>query len=166
MRTLQLLRHGKSDWGAGAADHERPLNDRGRRAADAVGRYVAETGQVPDRVLTSSATRAHTTAERAIAAGRWDVELLVLDDLYLPSVDGVLTVVAEHGGDAGTLLVVGHEPTWSGLVGHLTSAVVRYPTAALAVVDLLVSRWDEVDLGVRGELRAFLPPRLLPGNDG
>lgn len=164
MRTLQLLRHGKSDWGAGAADHARPLNDRGRRAADAVGRFVARTGQVPDRVLSSSATRARTTAERAIAAGRWDTELVVLDELYLPSVDDVLAVVSAHGGDASSLLVVGHEPTWSGLVGHLTSAVVRYPTAALAVVDLLVGSWDAVDLGVRGELRAFVPPRLLPGN--
>lgn len=165
MTTLQLLRHAKSDWGAGASDHERPLNDRGVRAATAIGRFLATTGRAPERVLTSSAVRARTTAERAIASGRWDTDLVVLDELYLPSVDGVLAAVAEHGDDVGTLMVVGHEPTWSGLVGHLTSAVVRYPTAALAVLDLHVRRWSEVDLATRGELHAFVPPRLLDDLD-
>lgn len=163
MTTLQLLRHGKSDWAAGRSDHARPLAPRGERAAAAMGRFLAASGRVPDRLLTSSAVRARTTAEIAVEAGGWRVQPVVLDELYLPSVDAVLAVVAEHGADAGTVMVVGHEPTWSGLVGHLTSAVVRYPTAAFASIDLHEARWADVRLDTRGELEVFLPPRLLDG---
>lgn len=165
MTTLQLLRHGKSDWAAGRSDHDRPLAPRGHRAASAVGRFVATAGRVPDLVLTSSAVRARTTAEVAIEAGGWGLEPVVLDELYLPSVDRVLEAVAAHGGDAATVMVVGHEPTWSGLVGHLTSAVVRYPTAALASIEVYVTRWADLELDTRGQLELFLPPRLLDGLD-
>ena len=37
-RTLLIVRHAKSDWEAGAPDHERPLNARGRREAPELGR--------------------------------------------------------------------------------------------------------------------------------
>ena len=41
MKTLILLRHGKSDWKDDElVDHERPLAKRGRKAARAVGRFL------------------------------------------------------------------------------------------------------------------------------
>ena len=40
--SLYVRRHGKSDWAAPyGGDHERPLNDRGRRSAALVGRFLA-----------------------------------------------------------------------------------------------------------------------------
>jgi phosphohistidine phosphatase len=41
--TLILTRHAKSDWGSPALpDYDRPLNDRGRRSAPVLGRWLAE----------------------------------------------------------------------------------------------------------------------------
>ena len=72
MRQLLVLRHGKSDWDADyRGDHERPLASRGRRAAAAVGRFLAAAGPMPDRVLSSSAVRALSTVRLAAEAGRW-----------------------------------------------------------------------------------------------
>jgi len=54
VKTILLLRHGKSDWDVDyGGDHERPLNERGRSAAALVGRYLSSLEQVPDLVVTS-----------------------------------------------------------------------------------------------------------------
>jgi phosphohistidine phosphatase len=59
VKTLILLRHGKSDWDSDRdADHDRPLARRGRNAAATMGLLLERAGQVPDRALTSSALRA------------------------------------------------------------------------------------------------------------
>ncbi len=161
MRRVQLLRHAKSDWNAGAGnDHARPLNGRGRRSADTMGRFLAAAGEIPDVVYSSTAVRARTTAERAIEAGAWDVELVLRDDLYLPHADAVLGVVGEAADRAERVMVVGHEPTWSTVVAQLTGATARMPTAACAGIDLLVPHWSAVAPG-RGQLQYLLTPRLL-----
>ena len=55
-RELLILRHGKSDWSAGAmTDHERPLNRRGVAAATRMGQVLTEAGLIPDRIIASSA---------------------------------------------------------------------------------------------------------------
>lgn len=166
MTTLLLLRHGAAAGPSGGGDRARRLTSAGRRESARIGRFLAASEQAADLVLTSSAARALETAETVAEAAGWSVEVRPLDALYLPSVPVVLDTLARHGGAADAVLAVGHEPTWSGLLGHLTSAVVRYPTAALAVVDLHVGRWEEVDEATRGELRAFVPPRLLRGVSG
>ncbi|MCY3967357.1 MAG: histidine phosphatase family protein, partial [bacterium] len=69
MSVVIFLRHAKSDWHAGAStDIERPLNRRGRQAAAAVGKFLAEAGRVPDLVLCSPAVRTCQTLELAMQA--------------------------------------------------------------------------------------------------
>jgi phosphohistidine phosphatase len=58
------------------------------------------------------------------------------------------------------VLAVGHEPTWSDIVEILTGANVRFPTAALARIDLDVVSWEAVSAGT-GRLICLIPPRLL-----
>ena len=62
MKKLLIMRHAKSDWGSGLADHERPLNKRGTKAAAAMGKALAAMEEIPDLVISSTATRAATTA--------------------------------------------------------------------------------------------------------
>jgi phosphohistidine phosphatase len=72
VKTLYLLRHAKSDWNnAFDGDHDRPLAPRGIEAAERVGRVLAAAGEIPDRILTSSAVRARTTVELAAESGDW-----------------------------------------------------------------------------------------------
>ncbi|WP_424522101.1 SixA phosphatase family protein, partial [Rubrivirga sp.] len=56
MKTIILLRHGKSDWEADYdGDHQRPLAKRGQKGARKMGRFLTTARSVPDRALTSSA---------------------------------------------------------------------------------------------------------------
>jgi len=162
MKTILVLRHGKSSWESGSdSDHDRPLAERGREAAGIVGSLLARTGQVPDRVLSSSAVRALETVELAAEAGKWSCPIKVVPDFYGASTEAVLARVREEDDDASSLLLAGHEPTWSALVSELVAGgSLRFPTAALARVDLPIDGWRELQSG-RGALVWFLIPRLV-----
>jgi phosphohistidine phosphatase len=160
-KTLLLLRHAKSDWDADSGDdHDRPLARRGLRAARRVGAALTALGRAPDAVLTSSALRARRTAELAAEAGGWRAPVEVDGALYLSPPAAVLERVRQRQDAAASLLVVGHEPTWSGLVEELTGARVRLPTAAVARIDLDIGSWGEIRPG-GGTLIWLLTPKVL-----
>jgi phosphohistidine phosphatase len=162
MRTLLLMRHAKSDWGAAfGSDHERPLARRGTRAARKMGRFVTDSGAVPDLVLSSTATRALTTVEIAAEAGGWDCEIITSEALYASRPERVLDAISDVDNGVRCLLVAGHEPTWSTLVSWLIGGgSVRMPTAAVACLDLRHGGW--IDLApTTCELRWFITPKML-----
>ena len=157
-KRLFLLRHGKSDWGA---EYGRPLNDRGRRAAASVGRFLAATGFVPEAVVSSTAVRARTTVEHAAEAGGWDVEIELDEALYGAWTTTVVDLVRRRGGNAASLMLVGHEPTWSETTSLLIGGGhVRFPTAAVAAIRFEVGRWSEIGPG-GGMLEWMAPPKLI-----
>lgn len=87
-RRLLLLRHGKSEWGDGGLhDHDRPLKAKGENAARLMGRFLSAVGHAPDRVLTSTATRARRTAEVAAEGGGWQCPVEPVAELYDASPD-------------------------------------------------------------------------------
>ena len=164
MKRLYVMRHAKSDWHAGAAtDHARPLNGRGRRAAPLMGRYLADIGETPELVITSSAVRARTTAELAIEAGDWGARLQVTDSLYGTGPDGVLNVIGGVSDDIDRLMVVGHQPTLGGLVATLSGGNVAVKTATVVILDLYLGRSWQSDTPPHGEIIAVLQPRHVAG---
>ncbi len=173
MRRVIFFRHAKSDHGAAvSSDHERPINDRGRRAARAMGRFLAISGQVPERAVCSSARRARETLEVATEAGGWSVDVDVLDELYLAGSGRVLDVLRREADGTRSLLVVGHEPTCSEMVGRLSTqrpspgagSRVRFATATMARVDLPIESWADCDAGI-GDIRWVVPAKLLTKGD-
>ena len=161
MKRLLMLRHAKSDWDSGApTDHDRPLAGRGRKAAKAMGRFMALADLVPDYAVTSSAIRARSTLELAMEAGDWDCPVNTTRDLYETGVEGVIAVVGETSPSDSSVLIVGHQPTWGGVAHMLTGGSLRMATGTLVGIDLHVESWHAVRPGV-GELAFVVPPRLL-----
>ena len=92
MRRLMLLRHAKSDRPPGIADHDRPLNWRGRDEAPLVGTYLAHNGLVPDRVLCSTSERTRET---------WELVAGSLADAVPPAGSSAAAANAPHAKPAG-----------------------------------------------------------------
>ena len=152
MSSAIFLRHAKSDWNAGATDDlSRPLAERGRRAAAAVGSFLAAAGHVPDLVLCSPAVRARQTLELAVAAGNWPCPIEIADELYYGSVANMVSLACQR--QVPVVMLVGHEPTTSSALEHLTGAELRVPTGTLARVHLNPDN--------SGQLEWLIPPRLL-----
>ncbi len=162
MKTLILLRHGKSDWDTDYDDdHERPLAERGRSAAALMGTLLARVNQAPQRVLCSSAVRACETVRLAVEAGGWSCSVTVVPEFYGASTDAVLARVATEDDAVDSLLLAGHEPVWSALAADLIGGgELRFPTAAMARIDFEVDRWSRVRPAT-GSLVWFVIPRLL-----
>ena len=170
MKTLYVLRHAKSDWSTpGQDDHARPLAERGERAALVMGRYMSQMGYRPDFILCSDARRAVDTC--AIVTSQWKTvpPLETERSLYLAGATGVLTrlggVVSRHS----TVMIVGHNPDLHSIVAGLAmsgspealrSARDKFPTAALAVLDLPIEHWREAS-STGGTMVDFATPKML-----
>lgn len=110
---LVLVRHAEA--GSALVDAERPLTGRGSREASAVGRWLAGSGTLPDRVIVSPARRARQTWDRAAEALDGAPPPVVDERLYENAVDTVLAAVRGTAEDVGTLVVVGHNPSLGSL---------------------------------------------------
>ncbi|KZE95271.1 2,3-bisphosphoglycerate-dependent phosphoglycerate mutase [Agromyces sp. NDB4Y10] len=146
MKTLVLVRHAKSAWADPTlADHDRPLNDRGRRDAPEMGRRLRERGTSPDTILSSTAVRARTTAEALATALAVDPAAVVLDErLYGSSPETILDIVAELDDGLSTALVVAHDPGLSDLAFRLSAEIEHMPTCAVAEFKFSARSWAEL----------------------
>lgn len=161
MKRLMLLRHAKSDWNASYdSDHDRPLSKRGVRAATAIGRFMALTGLLPDYAVSSTAVRARRTLELAMDGGGWGCPANYTEALYGSGPHDVVRVIGELPSSAEHVLIVGHEPTWSGLAELLTGGSVRVVTGTLVGIEFDFADWRHVGLR-SGRLTFTIPPRLL-----
>ena len=125
-----------------------------------MGRVLDQVGEVPELVITSAAVRARTTVELAAEAGGWDTRIMATRDLYGSSVDGALTVAADAPSDVSRLMLVGHQPTWGGLVAHLTGGNIQVKTATVVGIDCYAYDWHDL-LFSSGELAFVLQPRMF-----
>lgn len=167
MKTLYVLRHAKSDWGEAVPDFDRPLNQRGRKAAKAIGGEMKERGIIPDLVISSPAVRARETIERVLEAFGEEVGLTGDHRIYEASTATLMDVVRGAPEEVERLMIVGHNPGFHDLVIRLTEpsalreeAEQKFPTAALAEIRFDVVRWEEIAPG-NGRLEDLIKPRDL-----
>jgi len=160
---LLIMRHAKSDWDAPfGEDHERRLAPRGVKAAQLMGRLLARRDRAPELVLTSTAVRARTTVELAAEAGDWRCRIEEVAEFYGADPDGVVDRLVEIEESPERVLIAGHEPTWSSLVGLLVGGGrVWMPTGAVACIEFS-GPWNALARG-RGQLRWLVTPKLLKG---
>jgi phosphohistidine phosphatase len=170
MLTLLLLRHAKAEKPTPeVSDTDRKLKRRGQVAARAIGRYLAASRLVPERVLCSPAARTRETWE--IVAGEFKhPPAPVFDPGLYDFGDGqalLARILAEDSG-ASPLMLVGHNPSTEELALRLIAPggdlrrqmEIKYPTAGLAVLRFAADRWRYIAPG-SGEILAFVRPADL-----
>ena len=134
LQRLIFMRHAKSSWDDPLLDdHERPLNDRGRRDAPRIAEALHAKGWTPETICTSTAQRTLETAELLMRALPGPQTVIRVPDFYHASADTVLNWLCVQDEPNGTLLLLGHNPGWSSLVEVYGGGVQRMPTAACAV---------------------------------
>ena len=159
MKTLIVLRHAKSSWDhPNLSDFDRPLNKRGERTAPFMGELLASEGVEPQIVVSSPARRAKMTAEAFCGAGGFAAEIEFDEWIYGAGANTLTYVLSEIADKWDRVMIVGHNPGFEMLVHALTGKAARMPTAAVAVIDLDISRWAEIGAG-SGTLRRHYIPR-------
>lgn len=165
--TLGLLRHAKSDWDAGAADIDRPLNSRGHRDAPHIGGWLRTQGWRPQLILCSPALRARQTLAAVLEHAGLDTRTVTWDEeLYLASRQALLKRIHRLPPETDSALLVGHNPGLEQLLGYLSRTAVPttdsgkvFTTANLALLRLEAD-WKDAGRG-SAELLELVRPRDL-----
>jgi phosphohistidine phosphatase len=151
MKTLYIVRHAKSDWSIpGQSDFERGLNDRGKNNAPMMAGLLRRRAGKADLLVSSPAVRAITTAK--YFAGEMGIpfkDILQKPEIYEATCPDLLGVVNELPGHATTVILFGHNPGLSLLVGYLTGEHIDLPTCAIAGITFELEDWSMVsaDMG-------------------
>jgi phosphohistidine phosphatase len=173
VKTILLLRHAKSAWGQpGLDDHDRALNARGERAAEAMAEHIVHNAPRPDLILCSTALRTRQTLAPLVHRLTNPVPPIALEKgLYLASEPALLVRLRAVPEDVRTVLLIGHNEG----IGELAEALAgtgdptalgrldeKFPTGALATFEVPDEPWRDLAAGA-GDLLAFVRPRDLDG---
>ena len=166
-KQILLLRHAKSSWADPiSGDFSRPLNDRGRRSATAMGRQLERLKLRPQMILCSSAKRTRETYD-GLGASVDGVPVEYEDSIYEASVDQLLNVLRGVDDGYDSVMMIGHNPGMEemakllcenhGNAKALERMAAKFPTGALAVLETDSPSWDELGQG-SCQLKAFMRP--------
>jgi phosphohistidine phosphatase len=148
---LYFLRHGEANWpNWQKPDDERPLTKSGKKEMHQFAKFLARTKAKPSLILTSPLPRAAQTAE--IAAEHLKIkcreEKLLAPGFSKRELERVLEKYPKEN-----LMLVGHEPDFSGTIAALTGASLKLSKAGVALVDV-----DPTSQ--KGRLLWLFPPKL------
>lgn len=165
MKRLILTRHAKSAWDDPAmADHDRPLNERGKAAAADLGQWLASRDYIPQEVLCSDAERTRKTWS-GIAPALPGTPILELKPALYHAGSDVMLAVLKHA-HADTVMMIGHNPGIAEFAARLVAMppinpdFARYPTGATLVVDFIADSWSDISYGA-GATVDFVIPREI-----
>lgn len=164
------MRHAKSSWrDRKQSDFDRPLNDRGRRAAPLMAQYLSQNNLTPDLALCSTAERTRETW--ALMAPSLPCPVIYKHSLYLASPKDMLRDIKETGDAIQHVLVIAHNPGMHMLalslihpdkseMSKVAQLAGKFPTAAIASFTLTNAHWSAI--GNRsGALDIFVTPKML-----
>ncbi len=174
MKYLTLIRHAKSCWNdESVKDHDRPLNSRGLDNAPMMGRFIARTYlgtngvtallPMPDRLISSTALRAHTTAQIMQPEFGVGSELITLEPrAYLAEPMTLLQIVQGFDDDWNHVMIFGHNPGISEFAEAMLKRdlIDEMPTCAAVLMELPWDAWAAADWK-ESRLIGYITPKLI-----
>jgi phosphohistidine phosphatase len=163
LKKLYILRHAKAVLDHGEGDEARALAPRGRKAAAAMGEFIARQPLAPALALCSTAIRTRETLAQILTALRPAPRVSYEEALYLADTKRLLQRIQKIGDDIESALLVGHNPGVQDLAMRLVSDPAKlgtgFPTAALVVIEIPES-WAALEART-ARLVAFQTPTML-----
>lgn len=174
MLRLFLLRHAKADFPLDVEDFDRPLAQKGKEGAFLIANYMLREKYRPALILVSAAKRTLETSE-ILHNVMCNPQVEIQKQLYNACLKSLAVAVQMTKAKVESLMIIGHNPAIAELAVTLTDqnksnpAAMRhlsqgFPPAGLAVFDLKVASWADVQMG-QGNLRQFITPKILGGVD-
>ncbi|MGQ0502431.1 MAG: SixA phosphatase family protein [Panacagrimonas sp.] len=161
MLRLTLVRHAKSSWDDTALnDFERPLNPRGRRDAPVMAQRFARLNRPPDRLVSSPALRAISTARTfAEVLGMDEAQIELVSAIYEATPATLLGAIRRLDASLRHVMLFGHNPGFSELACLLAPCPFdEMPTCAVVSLELEVGAWTDASAGC-GRLASYLYPK-------
>ncbi|PHI19223.1 phosphohistidine phosphatase [Lewinellaceae bacterium SD302] len=163
MKTIYLVRHAKSSWSnLELADHDRPLNDRGKRDAPIMATVLRGKGVTPDLFVSSTAKRARRTARKFTRAyGLAKSDLIKTPELYHASIREITRVIKALPEEASTVVLFGHNPGFTDFANAIQGSYIEnVPTCGIVGLTSEIDNWRDFTTD-RAKRVAFYYPKMF-----
>jgi len=162
MKTLLLMRHGKSSWkDETLSDHERPLKKRGRRDAKRIAMEMINHDLIPELILSSTAIRAKETVKAILSVLDEKIPVEFSRELYMAEPEDFVEILSALSNDLNVVMLVGHNPGMEAYLQIIDGNIEAMPTASLGQLSLKVADWKDLSMETEGELVGFWTPKAL-----
>lgn len=155
---LYFLRHAHAEDGEGKPDEQRALSERGLQQAADTADLLKRLDVDLEFLFTSPRLRAMQTAEAISKA--LDIKADTREELNYGFNTARLSSMLGDVTPHDSVMLVGHEPTFSQTIQALTGARVEMKKCGLARIDVLVRQ------PLQGELTWLLTPKLVRALNG
>jgi phosphohistidine phosphatase len=147
MKTLLLMRHGKSSWkDDNLADFDRPLKKRGKRDVAKMAEMMKQERLIPDYVLASPAVRSRETVE--VLAKELDLDddmIEYVEEFYQAEIEDYLGALSDVTDSFRKVLIVAHNPTLEALLQTIAGEIEPLTTSAIACIKVGIASWEELE---------------------
>lgn len=144
-----MVRHAKSSWKHDVIDHQRPLKRRGKRDGKMVSAYVKEKLVPPEKIISSDAVRALSTAlyfKKSFDIE--DVDFMTNNSLYDFSGRNVIDIIKNLNDGLERVMIVGHNHAFTSIANMLGNTYIdNVPTCGFVQLEFDVSSWKNVATG-------------------
>lgn len=149
MKTLYLVRHAKSSWKHDVDDHERPLKQRGENDATLVAEKAKKTITPPQKIISSDAVRALSTAKYfKEALGIEDAAFKLDPELYDFSGQNVMRCIKSLDDELDSVMIVGHNHAFTSIVNMIGNKYIEnIPTAGFVMIEFDENKWSDISTG-------------------
>jgi len=163
MKQLFIARHAKSSWDDFAIeDHERPILEKGKQKSEKVAAALKQKKILPDLIISSTAKRAKETAIILATGLGYPINNIRYEKrIYHADADDIFTELFGLDDSISSVMVVGHNPTFTDLVNHFSKTMIdNLPTSAVAAVTFKTDKWEKTGSS-KHKLEFILQPREL-----
>ncbi|CAA6828230.1 MAG: Putative phosphohistidine phosphatase, SixA [uncultured Sulfurovum sp.] len=160
MKTIYLIRHAKSDWSDGTLnDFERGLRKSGKKDLKTISSYFALQKIKPDLVLSSSALRAQTTADKLTKKIGYKGPIHYMEELYLTRPEKILDTLALQDDVYKNIFLVGHNPELTELANiFVEDNIFKLPTLSILAIYFEIDEWSKIR-EKKGNIDFFIQPK-------
>jgi phosphohistidine phosphatase len=150
MKTLYMVRHAKSSWKHDVIDHQRPLKGRGRKDCELVSSAVKQDIIPPEKIITSDANRALSTAlyfKEALKVS--SANFTTNHELYDFGGQNVMGVIKGIDNSLDSVMIVGHNHAFTSIANMLGDKYLdNVPTCGFLMIEFDTDKWNKVKAGV------------------
>jgi phosphohistidine phosphatase len=148
MMQLTLIRHAKSDWENEALnDIDRHLNARGYDNAYTLSEWYVNNQIKPDLIISSSATRALSTALIFARTLNYNItDLIIEPEIYESTSNIILSVINRQNNLKKSILLFGHNPSLTNFSNEICNNLFldNIPTCGIISINFETDSWKNI----------------------
>lgn len=149
MKSIILVRHGKSSWEYDVSDRDRPLKLRGERDAELVANQFNLKGNIPERIFSSPARRALSTCSIFLKTFKLSENSTnVIEELYDFGGESVINFIKNLPNNYDSVMIFGHNHAFTSISNIFGNIFIdNLPTSGLVKLNFEIDNWKDLKKG-------------------